>query len=91
MSLDIEGLSRPITNVMSVLQFMRCSVKGLSLLMFFFVTMGDFTYLFSVLLFSVDKVFIIRTLPWILGSGWSLFFDIFVSAKSYPQNVEFPI
>ena len=61
------------------MQFMRCSVSGLSLLMFVFVTMGDFTYLFSVLLFSVEKVFIIRTLPWILGSAWSLFFDIFVS------------
>ena len=50
-------------------------------MMFVFVTMGDFTYTLSVLLFSVDRVFIIRTLPWILGSGWSLIFDVFVSVK----------
>ena len=58
---------------------MRCSVNGLSLLMFSLITLGDSTYLLGVLLFRVDKVFIIRTLPWIVGSAWSVFFDVFVS------------
>ena len=58
---------------------MRCSVSGLSLLMFLFATLGDITYLLNLLLFSVDKVFIIRTLPWIVGSCWSIIFDVFVS------------
>ena len=44
-----------------------------------FITLGDFTYVFSILLFSIDKVFLIRTLPWILGSSWSFFFDVIVS------------
>ena len=61
---------------------MRCSVAGLSLLMFFFVSMGDGTYLLSLLLFRVDKVFILRTLPWIAGSVWSVFFDVIVSLAS---------
>lgn len=47
--------------------------------MFIFVTLGDFTYLLGVLLFSVDRTFIIHTLPWIVGSGWSVIFDVFVS------------
>ena len=47
--------------------------------MFVFVTFGDSTYVLSVLLFSVDKVFIIRTLPWLLGAAWSVLFDVFVS------------
>ena len=67
---------------------MRCSVSGLSLLMFIFVTLGDSTYVLSVLLFSVEKAFIIRTLPWIAGSGWSVIFDVFVSYDFECVSVE---
>lgn len=48
-------------------------------MLFIFALLGDFNYVVSVLLFSVDKVSIIRTLPWLVGSAVSLFFDIFVS------------
>ena len=65
---------------------MRKSAAGLSLGMFVFVTMGDFTYNLSVVLFSVD----IRTLPWILGTGWSLIFDVFVSVKLKEDFAESP-
>ena len=58
---------------------MRCSVTGLSLTMFIFVTIGDSSYLLGVLLFSVDKAFILHTLPWIAGSISSIFFDVVVS------------
>lgn len=54
-------------------------MSGLSLLTFLFVTVGDGAYFLSVLLFSVDKVFIVQTLPWIAGSAWSVFFEGFVS------------
>ena len=57
---------------------MRCSVSGLSLLMFIFITLGDSAYLLGILLFSVDRVYIIQTLPWIAASIWSILFDIFV-------------
>ena len=66
---------------------MRCSVSGVSLLMFIFVTLGDSTYLIGVLLHSVDKVFIIRTLPWIMGSGWSVIFDVFVSSYEFIHKI----
>ena len=54
-------------------------MSGLSLLTFLFATVGDSAYFLSVLLFSVEKVFIVRTLPWIAASVWSVFFEGFVS------------
>lgn len=45
--------------------------------------MGDVAYTASVLMYSVDKVFILRTLPWLLGSGWSIIFELIVSCIPY--------
>jgi len=47
--------------------------------MFAFTTLGDATYLLSVVIFSTDLHFVIQKLPWTAGAAVSLFYDIVVS------------
>ncbi len=58
---------------------MHSSADGLSLLFVVFVALGNFTYILNILVFSVERVYLIRSLPWIVGSVVPLFFDIVVS------------
>jgi hypothetical protein len=61
------------------LQFMRCSVEGLSLYMFILAVLGNVTYGLGILLYSVDSIFLLQKLPWLVGSIGTLSFDITVS------------
>lgn len=61
------------------LQFARCSVEGLSYPMFILAVLGNVTYGLGIFLYSVDPIFLLRKLPWIVGSVGTLFFDFTVS------------
>ena len=58
---------------------MRCSVEGLSLYMFILAVLGNVTYGLGILLYSVDGIFLLQKLPWLVGSIGTLSFDITVS------------
>ena len=58
-----------------VKNFRRRSTYGLSLPMFIMAVMGNLTYGLGILLYSVDKTFILQKLPWLIGSIGTLCFD----------------
>ncbi|XP_064384142.1 uncharacterized protein LOC135333159 [Halichondria panicea] len=53
----------------------RCSVEGLSPILFILAMMGEITYCLGIFLYSVDPVFLLQRLPWIVGSGGALVFE----------------
>ncbi len=53
-------------------------MAGLSLQLFIFAVLGNLTYVLSILLTSVEKDYILDSLPYIVGSGGTLFFDIVI-------------
>ncbi|WRT64158.1 uncharacterized protein IL334_001087 [Kwoniella shivajii] len=57
----------------------RCA--GLSLAMFFFAISGNITYVLSILLTSMNPKYILANLPWLAGSGLTVFLDLFVLAQ----------
>lgn len=67
-------------------QFIRRSTEGLSLPMFVLAVLGNVTYGLGVFLVSVDPVFILRKLPWIIGSVGTLVFDVTVSSQFCSQH-----
>ena len=69
-----------------VKNFRRKSTYGLSLPMFIMAVMGNLTYGLGILLYSVDKIFILQKLPWLIGSIGTLCFDftIFVQFIIFP-------
>ncbi|XP_064385240.1 lysosomal amino acid transporter 1 homolog [Halichondria panicea] len=58
-----------------VKNFRRCSVEGLSPVMFVLAILGNVTYGLGIFLYSVDPVFLLQRLPWLVGSVGTLFFD----------------
>ncbi|WVR05887.1 hypothetical protein IAU60_002913 [Kwoniella sp. DSM 27419] len=57
----------------------RCA--GLSLAMFFFAISGNVTYVLSITLTSMNPRYILANLPWLAGSGLTVFLDLFVLAQ----------
>ncbi|WVF70623.1 hypothetical protein IAT40_005415 [Kwoniella sp. CBS 6097] len=57
----------------------RCA--GLSLAMFFFAISGNVTYVLSITLTSMNPRYILANLPWLAGSGLTIFLDLFVLAQ----------
>ena len=53
----------------------RRSTSGLSLPMFIMAVMGNLTYGLGILLYSLDDIFLLRKLPWLIGSIGTLCFD----------------
>ncbi|CAG8442668.1 6771_t:CDS:2 [Ambispora gerdemannii] len=66
-----------------VMNYENQSCEGLSLSMFFFSVLGNFTYCSSILFHSVDRKFILRNLPWLIGSGGTLLFDFMIFVQFY--------
>ncbi len=62
------------------MQCRRCSVEGLSPILFILAMMGEITYCLGIFLYSVDPVFLLQRLPWIVGSGGALVFEFTVSS-----------
>lgn len=58
--------------------YRRKSVEGLSLVMFFCAVMGNTTYGLGVLLKDSSRKAIAKSLPWLVGSLGTLFFDFFI-------------
>ena len=58
-----------------VKNFRRRSTAGLSLIMFIMAVMGNLTYGLGILLYSLDSIFLLRKLPWLIGSVGTLCFD----------------
>ena len=58
---------------------MRCSVDGLSVHMFILSVLGNVTYGLGILLYSVDGIFLLQKLPWLVGSLGTMVFDVIVS------------
>ncbi|KAI6653822.1 hypothetical protein LOD99_3325 [Oopsacas minuta] len=58
-----------------VKNFRRKSTDGLSLPMFIMAVMGNLTYGLGILLYSVETIFLLRKLPWLVGSIGTLCFD----------------
>ncbi len=56
--------------------------------MFIFAFFGNLTYATSLLLKSVDYEYLINALPFLIGSGGVLLFDLiaFVQYKMYKEN-----
>ncbi|CAG8660309.1 1599_t:CDS:2, partial [Racocetra persica] len=52
------------------------STEGLSLGMFCFSSLGNTAFCSSILLYSMDYEYLLINLPWLLGSGGTLFFDL---------------
>ncbi|KAI9267635.1 PQ loop repeat-domain-containing protein [Helicostylum pulchrum] len=63
--------------------FRNESVEGLSLVMFIFSVVGNFTYCVSIVLESTDPTYLLINYPWILGSGGTLFFDFAIFFQFY--------
>ncbi|WWC86257.1 uncharacterized protein L201_001130 [Kwoniella dendrophila CBS 6074] len=57
----------------------RCA--GLSLAMFFFAISGNITYVLSIFFTSMNAKYILANLPWLAGSGLTVFLDLFVLAQ----------
>lgn len=66
-----------------VMNFNNRSCEGLSLAMFYFSVLGNLTYCMSVLFHSVEREFILINLPWLIGSGGTLFFDFMIFFQFY--------
>ena len=51
-------------------------------MMFILAVMGNVTYALGVLLYSVEPIFLLRKLPWLVGSIGTLLFDFTVSSEN---------
>lgn len=62
------------------------SVYGLSLLFFLFSMLGNVTYAGGILLYRSDSRYVIRYLPWLLGSLGTVFEDLIILLQFYVYN-----
>lgn len=70
-------------------KFQRKSVEGLSILLFLFAFCGNVTYVFSILLNpsggshpAESSHYLLEALPYLLGSGGTLIFDLTIMIQS---------
>ncbi|KAG9296769.1 hypothetical protein G9A89_002166 [Geosiphon pyriformis] len=66
-----------------LMNFQNRSCEGLSIAMFVFAVLGNSTYFLSILFHSVEREFILMNLPWLIGSGGTLFFDFIIFFQFY--------
>lgn len=72
----LSGLFYVGSRIPQLLQnYRRRSVEGVSVLMFILTVLGNIFYGASVLMEDTSMVFLIRHLPWLVGSLGTLFFD----------------
>ena len=56
--------------------------------MFVLAVLGNTMYALGIFLYSVDGVFLLNALPWIIGSVGTLFFDLTVSFLQWCMHGE---
>uniref|UniRef100_A0A0X3PCL5 Lysosomal amino acid transporter 1 n=1 Tax=Schistocephalus solidus TaxID=70667 RepID=A0A0X3PCL5_SCHSO len=61
----------------------RGSTEGLSIFLFMFALLGNASYGLQIFLTSTDTLFLLHSLPWILGSLGVLFLDVVILAQFY--------
>ncbi|VDN95932.1 unnamed protein product [Rodentolepis nana] len=61
----------------------RGSTEGLSPITFILAICGNTSYTLQLLLTSLDRVFIIRSLPWIFGAICCVLLDLFICSQMY--------
>ncbi|KAF9995668.1 hypothetical protein BGZ80_011474 [Entomortierella chlamydospora] len=66
------------------------SCEGLSIFMFVFSVLGNVTYVASILLNSMDHDYLIKNMPWCLGSGGTLIFDFMIFGQFYLYRHNMP-
>ncbi|KAF9409955.1 hypothetical protein BGZ76_005585, partial [Entomortierella beljakovae] len=59
------------------------SCEGLSILMFVFSVLGNIFYVASIFFNSMDRDYLIRNMPWWIGSGGTLIFDFVIFGQFY--------
>ncbi|KAG0276568.1 hypothetical protein BGZ95_007358 [Linnemannia exigua] len=59
------------------------SCEGLSIMMFLFSVFGNALFVASILLNSLDRTYLIRNMPWWLGSTGTLIFDFSIFSQFY--------
>ncbi|KAI8053903.1 PQ loop repeat-domain-containing protein [Syncephalis plumigaleata] len=74
-----------------ILNFRNKSCEGLAIGMFICCVFGNLTYCASIFLYSMDLDYLLINLPWLLGSGGTLFFDFIIFWQFYHyRNSSFP-
>ncbi|KAI9591795.1 PQ loop repeat-domain-containing protein [Syncephalis fuscata] len=66
-----------------ILNFRNKSCEGLSMLMFIYCVLGNITYCASIFFYSLDYTYLLINLPWLIGSGGTLFFDFVIFWQFY--------
>eukprot|EP00123_Amoebidium_parasiticum_P003442 comp14744_c0_seq1/m.11144 comp14744_c0_seq1/g.11144 ORF comp14744_c0_seq1/g.11144 comp14744_c0_seq1/m.11144 type:complete len:360 (-) comp14744_c0_seq1:700-1779(-) len=63
--------------------FKRKSTGGLAFTMFLLAVCGNITYSLSIFLTSTDTLFLLKRMPWIVGSVGTLVFDFIIFSQFY--------
>ncbi|KAF9013904.1 hypothetical protein BDQ17DRAFT_1418849 [Cyathus striatus] len=87
---DGDDISRRVVGRILPGSFVRKSVEGLSMYLFIFAFLGNTFYVASILLSPkvfepppVSTEFIAESIPYLLGSGGTLLFDVTIVAQSF--------
>ncbi|VDN15780.1 unnamed protein product [Dibothriocephalus latus] len=64
-------------------RWQRGSTEGLSIGLFMFALLGNATYGLQIFLTSTDTLFLLHSLPWLLGSVGVLLLDLVILAQFY--------
>ena len=59
------------------------SVEGLSMMMFIFALAGNILFCVSILTQSINYYFLMKNLPWLVGSGGTLLLDLTIGLQSF--------
>ena len=76
-------VSYPYYMLYFILQYKRQSTDGLSVLMFILAVFGNLTYGLSILVRQLDASYVLKHLPWLIGSLGVIFLDLSVSFTPY--------
>ncbi|CAO3568011.1 unnamed protein product [Mortierella alpina] len=66
------------------------SCEGLSVLMFIFSLLGNTLFIASIFLSSTERSYLIRNMPWWLGSAGTLVFDLTIFAQFFIYKEQVP-
>lgn len=76
-------------------KFQRKSVEGLSILLFLFAFLGNTLYVASILIMPVNPDeythYLLRSLPYLLGSGGTLVFDLTIMLQAWLYGSSRPL
>lgn len=69
-----------------LLNFKRKSCEGISFLFFLFACLGNITFIFSVVVISLDWKYLILNASWLIGSIGTLFMDFVIFSQFFVYN-----